>query len=201
MKRPLLSADLAEFVGIVLGDGGITNRQVTISFNTLDAAYAAYVKQLVSKLFDIQASFSIDRIDHTLSLIASGVALVEILQGLGLKKGNKVEQQVDVPSWVWRRRDFQIACLRGLMDTDGCVFRHAYRVNGKVYTYTKLAFTNYSRPLLLSTKQLFETLGLAPTLHKDGRRLYLHDTKAVHRYFEVVGTHNPRYRQRYVVTH
>lgn len=197
VSRPPPSADLAEFVGIVLGDGSITSRQVTISFNVLDAEYAKHVTGLVSELFGVRSSSSIDQTDHTISVIASGVELVEVLQGLGLKRGNKVTQQVDVPAWVWQQRDFQIACLRGLMDTDGCVFRHTYRVNGKTYTYTKLAFTNYSRPLLLSAKQLFETLGLAPTLHKDGRRLYLHDTKAVHKYFELVGTHNPRYRHRY----
>ena len=197
VKNPRLSADLAEFIGIVLGDGSITSRQVTITFNALDAAYAEYVQQLIWNLFEIQTHSSLDQADHAISLVASGVQLVEILEKLDLKRGNKVTQQVDLPAWVWRERDFQIACLRGLIDTDGCVFRHAYRVNGKNYTYTKLAFTNYSRPLLVSTKRLFETLGLFPTIHKDGRRLYLHNTDAVHTYFQVVGTRNPRYRQRY----
>ena len=201
VTKPPLSADLAEFVGIVLGDGSITSRQVTISFNLLDAEYAEYVKRLVLRLFDIQARSNIDQTDHVISLISSGVELVELLEELGLRKGNKVRQQVDVPAWICQREEFQTACLRGLMDTDGCVFRHSYRVNGKMYTYTKLAFTNYSRPLLLSAKRFFEALGLAPTLHKDGRRLYLHNTKAVTEYFGLVGTRNPRYLQRYSRTY
>lgn len=200
VKTPAFSADLAEFVGIVLGDGSVTSRQVTISFNLLDVQYADYVKRLIETLFAIRTGSHVDQEDHALTVTASGISLVEFLEAVGLQRGNKVKQQVDLPSWVWRKRAFQVGCLRGLIDTDGCVYRHAYRVNGKLYTYTKLAFTNYSRPLLHSTKRLFEELGLFPTLHRDGRRLYLHDTRAVKKYFEVVGTHNPRYRERYCIT-
>jgi hypothetical protein len=201
VRQPPLSAALAEFIGIVLGDGSIRVGQVVVWCNLLDIAYAQYLKRLIFNLFSVKASLSVDLRDHVVAVLASSVALVEHLETLGLKRGDKVRQQVDVPSWVWQRRDFQMACLRGLMDTDGCVYRHAYRVNGKLYGYTKLAFTNYSRPLLDSTKRLFEALGFFPTLHKDGRRLYLHDTQAVQRYFASVGTNNPRYRKRYLVTH
>lgn len=194
--KPSLSADLAEFTGIVLGDGSIRHGQVTISCYELDRGHAEYIRQLITRLFEIEVGMSADSKDHTVSVVASSVELVEFLNILGLQSGNKVKQQVDLPSWIWQKREFQVACLRGLMDTDGCVYRHAYRVNGKVYTYTKLAFTNYSRPLLSSTKQLFENLDLFPTIHKDGRRLYLHNTQAVQKYFTVVGTNNPRYLDR-----
>lgn len=201
LLKPPLSADLAEFVGIVLGDGGIRRWQVTVSCNQLDEAYAQYVGQLVTKLFGIDVGISVDCKNHTASVVISSVELVEFLKSIGLTVGNKVRQQVDLPSWVWQQHNFQVACLRGLMDTDGCVYQHSYRVNGKLYTYTKLAFTNYSRPLLSSTKRLFENLGLYPTLHKDNRRLYLHDSQAVRKYFAMVGTHSTRYQNRYDVTY
>lgn len=146
IKRPAHSAELAEFLGIMLGDGGITRYQAKIS----------------------------------------------------LKRGHKIRNQVDVPEWIWSCAEYRIACLRGLMDTDGCVFYHRYRVNGKMYGYIKLCFTSYCRPLLDSAKRLFESLSLFPTVHRyDGHRLYLHDTMAARRYFEVVGTNNPRYRSRF----
>ncbi len=190
---------MAEWVGIVLGDGGITRYQVTISFNyPLDAAYAEYVARLGTRLFNLVPGRVIDRPDHTLGLVFSSAELVETLERFGLRRGDKVRHQIDLPAWVWRRREYRIACLRGLMDTDGCVFRHRYRVNGKMYKYTKLCFTSYSRPLLDSAKQLFESLSLFPTIHQyDGHRLYLHDTAAVRRYFELVGTSNPRYQSRF----
>ena len=169
-----------------------------ISFNkVLDVAYAEYVEHLVKKLFGLTLGRVIDKVDNALDLVISSVRLVEVLESLGLRRGDKVKQQVDVPRWVWSERKYRIACLRGLMDTDGCVYRHRYVVNAKMYGYPKLCFTNYSRPLLDAAKRLFENLGLFPTIHKDGHRLYLHDSTAVKRYFEIVGTHNPRYRQRF----
>ena len=197
--QPPFSADLAEWIGIVLGDGGITRYQVTISFNyPLDAAYAKYVAQLATRLFGLTSSRSVDRNDHTLSLVFSSAELVEALERLGLKRGNKVHHQSDIPGWVWQQQEYRIACLRGLMDTDGCVYRHRYTSNNKTYEYCKLCFTSYSRPLLDSAKKLFEALQMFPTIHAyDGHRLYLHNSRAVKRYFEVVGTHNPRYRDRF----
>jgi hypothetical protein len=199
IAQPPLSADLAEWIGIVLGDGGITHCQVTISFHlTLDAAYAEHVAQLAARLFGLMPGRGIDSADHTLSLVFSSVELVETLERLGLKRGNKVQQQVDLPGWVWERQEYQTACLRGLMDTDGCVYYHRYAVNGKMYGYCKLCFTSYSRPLLYSAKRLFESLQMFPTIHAyDGHRLYLHNSGAVKRYFEIVGTHNPRYLERF----
>lgn len=201
VTRPVLSRYLAEFVGIVLGDGGMSSRQLTISFNSLDVGYARYVKQLGRDLFRIIPGKYADPHDQVFSLTYSGVALIEMLESLGLKRGDKVKHQVDVPDWIWREPSYQRACLRGLMDTDGCVYQHRYRVNNKAYVYTKLCFTNYSRPLLNSAKKIFEGLELFPTIHKDGHRLYLHNSRGVHRYFKLVGTNNPRYRNRYNVTH
>ena len=178
----------------------MTDYQVTITFNSLDTHYADYVTRLGQKLFSISSSQRPKRNNNAFYVRFSGVELVEALEAAGLKRGNKVRHQVDVPGWVWQQHAYRMACLRGLMDTDGCVFRHRYRVHGNVYAYTKLAFTNYSRPLLLSAKKLFEDAGLFPTLHRDGHRLYLHDTQQVKRYFEVIGTRNPRYQARYDVS-
>ena len=198
VTRPLPSVDLAELMGIMLGDGGMTNFQVKVSFNELDAAYADHVKQLIASLFGVSPVKAVDAHDHAFDLVVSRVEAVELLESFGLRRGDKIQHQVDVPSWVWKRGDYRIACLRGLMDTDGCVYHHRYTVNGNTYGYCKLCFTSYSRPLLSSAKRLFEGLQLFPTIHAyDGHRLYLHDTQAVKRYFKVVGTHNPRYRERF----
>jgi len=45
--------------------------------------------------------------------------LVQELERLGLKCGNKVTQQVGVPNWIQNNTSYTIACVRGLIDTDG----------------------------------------------------------------------------------
>lgn len=199
VRRPAHSAELAEFIGIMLGDGGMTGYQVKISFNkVLDAEYADYVARLLTNLFGVIPGRVIDKEDNAMDLVVSRAELVEALESFGLKRGHKIRNQVDVPDWIWPRSEYRVACLRGLMDTDGCVFYHRYRVNGKMYGYIKLCFTSYCRPLLNSAKKLFESLSLFPTVHRyDGHRLYLHDTMAARRYFKLVGTSNPRYQSRF----
>ena len=49
---PKKSEDLAEFIGIMLGDGGLTHFQCTIYLNSQkERSYAKYIKNLIKKLF------------------------------------------------------------------------------------------------------------------------------------------------------
>jgi len=53
---PRHSLQLAEFIGIMLGDGGVTNYQLNITLNSeTDKEYIVYVKSLLERLFCVQA--------------------------------------------------------------------------------------------------------------------------------------------------
>lgn len=56
--------------------------------------------------------------------------LVKFCKDIGLVIGHKIEQKIDVPDWIKKNEKYFRACLRGLVDTDGCVFTHRYKVNG-----------------------------------------------------------------------
>ncbi len=198
IKYPEKSTRLAEFVGILLGDGGIhTNYQVVISFNPKeDLEYAKYVQKLVYELFSISSRIQIRKKYGTGDIIISGRNLVEFLQQTGIKKGNKITNGVDLPQWIWDSEDYKIACLRGLMDTDGCFYRHPYVINDKRYTYLKVCFTSYSPPLLESVTRILKDLKLGPK-NTAKNRVYLYSQPQVHRYLKIVGTSNPRYFDMY----
>src|SRR5665811_87527 len=55
IRTPKPSREFAEFIGIMLGDGGINNPwQANITMNSVaDAKYAIYVEKLIQKLFGI----------------------------------------------------------------------------------------------------------------------------------------------------
>ena len=116
---------------------------------------------------------------------------------LGLKTGNKIKQQVDIPNWIKRNRRFSIACIRGLVDTDGCLFNHNYKVNGKLYSYKKLAFTSFSAPLRRSVFRVLKSLGMNPRL--DRKDIRLESEEDVRRYFSIVGTHNRKLLNKYLI--
>jgi len=66
---------------------------------------------------------------NVVRILLSRVELVRHLHNLGLKIGNKVKQLLDIPDWIKVNPEYSKVCLRGLIDTDGCVFRHNYKVN------------------------------------------------------------------------
>lgn len=187
--------NLAEFVGIMLGDGGITSGQCMITLNReADAEYVQFVLVFLEKLFGEKPKFFIRKDSKAIVIYYNGFLLIDYLVNLGLKVGNKVKQQVDVPEWVKENKNFKIACLRGLMDTDGGVFIHKYTVNGKEYFYKKICFSNRSIPLLKFVAKTLKELGFTPKIIDKvvNKKVWLYNSNEVNQYLVEVGTHNSR---------
>ncbi|MDD2766615.1 MAG: LAGLIDADG family homing endonuclease [Candidatus Moranbacteria bacterium] len=198
-KRPTPSEDLAEFVGIMLGDGGISKHQFTITLNTLtDKKYSIFVQQLINNLFEVSFGVCLNKKFLAERIMVSRTALITyLIDELGLKQGNKVKQQVDIPLWVKKNQCYSIACLRGLIDTDGCIILHKYLSKGKRYCYKKIGFTSRSHPLLQSASEILLILGIKHRIMKNGWDIRIEARKDVEKYFQVVGTHNPKHLERY----
>ena len=156
--------------------------------------YSKFVINLISKLFGFQPSVSIRKDFNVIVITGSGIKSIKYFQTIGLKIGNKVKQQVDVPKWIQDNIDYQIACLRGLMDTDGGVFLHRYKVNGKRYIYKKISFTNKSVPLLRFVVRVLKCLKYSPKLidKVENKKVWLYNESEVNRYLREIGSNNFR---------
>lgn len=173
--------------------------QFHISFNgEKDKSHAVYIYSMIKKLFGIESSYRLDKECGRADIVVSSTNLVEFLQKIGLKMGNKVKNQVDVPEWIFEAIKYQAACLRGLFDTDGCVYQHTYTVDGKVYRYVKMGFRNYSFPLLRSIERMLKNLGFKAKINIKQKAVFLNSPSEVKRYFSLINTHNPRYFGRYL---
>lgn len=197
IRLPDRSDALAEFVGLMLGDGGIRNRwQAAIAFNgRADHAHAKWIYQLIRELFSIAPFYSFGKEPGAANLVMSSVALVEFLVAQGVPNGHKIRNGVAVPAWILENPSYRKACVRGLMDTDGSVYPHRYRVNGVDYQYPKMCFASASPHLLENVRSILAEIGYHPRVNR--RCLYLERQEDVDRYFSEIGTHNPRYQQRY----
>lgn len=194
IKIPIYSNLLAEFVGIILGDGGITNHQVTVSLNYIkDAKYILYVKSLFKKLFSIIPG-RMDVIKENCTIVvASSTNLVEFLEKIGLHRGNKVKQQVDIPKWVFENKEWMKFCLRGLIDTDGNIARKNYHASTLAM---QISFKNYSEPLLKSARIIWLELGYHPT--KITRyQIYITRLQEIHKYVKEIGFSNYKHMKKY----
>lgn len=201
VKKPLYSEELAECVGIILGDGGITRSQVTITLHKYDdIEYSEFVIQTFKSLFDVMMSIRPKKYKNykAIDYVISRRELVKYLTSdLGLKIGNKVKQQIDVPQWIKKKQSYKIACARGLMDTDGSVFLHRYKVCGKEYKYKKISFSNYSLPLVMFMFDVFQEVGLNPRIARSSKEVRIDAIEDIKKYFSVVGSHNSKHLKKW----
>jgi len=198
ISKPKFSSNLAEFTGIILGDGGITERQVRITLHDKDdREYGQFVIGLAKKLFNVPVGISHVKKDSVINYVISRTELVRFCTGkMGLKKGNKIKQQADIPNWIKKNKSYCLFCLRGLIDTDGCIFTHRYKSKGKWYSYKKIAFTSFSTPLLKTVFKIFKNNGFNPRFAR-GIDVRLDSTEDVKRYFSFIGSSNPKHLKRY----
>ncbi|TRZ95271.1 hypothetical protein D4R78_03990 [bacterium] len=193
INYPQKCPELAELFGIILGDGGLSGRhQLTISFNNeTDREYSHYLKGLLRKLFVLDSYIHYRKNNNGADIVTSSSNLVDFLLRHGLVIGNKVKNQVDIPDWIYKKIEYQKACLRGLVDTDGSFYLHKYSSNGKNYKYLKLCFTNASIPLLNSVLRIFKRLNFNAYLQGDHGSIY--SKSGIQKYFREIGTHNPKH--------
>ena len=136
---PNKSGGLAEFIGVLLGDGCITKGQVSVTLNKeTDKLFIEYVVNLIQELFHYTPSVLERNHSKVKVIVISGIRMVEFLYGIGMRIGNKVRQQVDVPVWIKEDKEFVRWCVRGLVDTDGGVFEHKYKIRNKEYSYNTI---------------------------------------------------------------
>lgn len=194
IKIPVKNVDLAEFVGVMIGDGGISKDRISITLNSkTDLAYSKFVCRLIKKLFGLTPKIYKSKDSLALDIIVHRRNLVEFCVGIGLKFGNKLKQNLDIPDWVQKNDEFSLACLRGLFDTDGSVFAHRYRSGGKVYFYPKMSFTSRSEALIKSVWKGLKKFGFNAKISKSGWDVKLESQKDVAMFDKLIGTSNPKH--------
>lgn len=185
---PPYSEKLAEVIGIILGDGSINNYQMRVTLNRkTDRNYAIFVRNLIQQVFSESPSM-IERVKYnTIELTISGAGLVEVLEQLGLRRGNKITHQVYFPKWILDNLQYRIACVRGLFDTDGGLYFHKKGLK----KYLGWRFANFSKPLLKNVMEVLLSLGF--NVKKSGdHKLYMYSLDNISRYMRIVGSNNPK---------
>jgi LAGLIDADG-like domain len=185
---PPHSEALAEVVGIILGDGTIARYQVKVTLDRhRDKEYAEFVAGLMGSILGERPSSTIQERDNTITLTISGIGLVEVLEKIGMKKGDKMANQVSFPGWIRENFSYRAACVRGLFDTDGGLYFHQ-KAKKK---YLGWCFASFSKPLLDDFAATLREYNF--NVRKVGEhKLYMYSMANILRYMEVIGSHNPK---------
>jgi len=151
------SEKLAELIGIILGDGQIPEDLYSIKI-TLDGKeqieYIQYVKTLMKSLLNKTPKIHPRKDSNATYLVVYGKDVVGGLVKKGLVPGDKVKNQVGIPPWINKKKNFQIGVLKGLADTDGSIFVK------KAQKSIRIGFQNHSQPLVEDFKEMCESLDI-----------------------------------------
>lgn len=191
---PTQSEKLAEFFGIMMGDGGINNPwQANITLNAdKDAKYSIFIKKLCIDLFGVVPAVRKRKDRQALVISLASTTIVDFLVNQGLPRGNKLRHGLEIPKWILAKKSYRVACVRGLFDTDGCMFIHKHTVQGKRYRNIGISFSNRSHRLLEQVARILEEGKINP--HISGRRyeVSVYRERSVGKYLKDFRTSNER---------
>lgn len=186
------SIDLAEFFGIMLGDGHISPTQIIVTLGTKELEYVSHVSEIMEKVFATKPSIftrpAPNRNDKYRNVYFGSVVLVRWLLKEGLVH-DKAKEQVDIPRWIFLNENYMKAFVRGFFDTDGSIYKLRFGI--------QISFTNHSTPLLESLHSVLIKLGYSPS-RVSVRRIYITRVKDVKRFFEEISPQNSKHQRLFI---
>lgn len=152
------NGDLAELIGVTLGDGHIAKfprtECLTIAFNSEDTNLIQRYEDFVQRVFDKKPYVS--RFQWNKNCTKIRIYQKYISKRLLIPTGNRGKIHNKVPNWILQNRSFLIRFLRGLYEAEG-----SFCVHKPTYTY-KLLFSNKNPSLLKIVYNGVKSLGFHP---------------------------------------
>jgi len=198
MFEPKHSEKLAEMLGILVGDGHLSEYQTSMTTSSItDIEHASFVSKLFKNLFLLEAPIRKNTDSHSVDVTVSSKKLVGFLISNGMTKGNKIHNGLHVPVWIMNDKKFWKPFIRGLFDTDGCVYLDCHHKGGKTYKHIGWTISSNADKLVRDIINILEGLDFSPSYRKSQHSVYLRKQDEIKRYFSEIGTHNPKHASRY----
>jgi len=201
--KPKKSQRLAELIGIILGDGNLHSYKKGKKVGSYMLRIAGdknndfnyltkYVSGLIEDLFGIKPKIEMRKTNEMLIIVHSK-EVVEFLIKMGLKSGDKIKNMVTIPSWIFSNDEYLKVCVRGLIDTDGCV----YALKPHYPNLYQISFKNYNSALLKDTRKAFIQLGYPISNISKKIQIYLSQQKYISKFYKEIGFSNRKHIKRY----
>ena len=159
MAYPMLrkSGDLAELIGVILGDGYIgkfpRTEILAIFSNSNNPGFINRYATLIKKTFSKRPLLSKKKDSNCIKI---SIYQKDISKRLDIPAGARKNKKIRIPRWILRDREYLKKYLRGLYEAEGC-----FCVHKPTYTY-KFLFANRNESLLKNVYQGLKMLGFHP---------------------------------------
>ena len=180
-RYPVLikSGDLAELIGVTLGDGHIRKyprtEELSIFSNSNNPGFINRYSKLVSKIFNHKPAIT----NHgKRNCVRIRIYQKKIASRLNLPYSPRKFLHISVPAWILKKDRLIGRYLRGLYEAEGC-----YCVHKPTSTY-KVFFSNVNISMLNNVFRLLKKLGFHP--HKDNLRVQISRKEEVFKFLNLI---------------
>jgi hypothetical protein len=158
--------DLAELIGVILGDGHIQKfprtERLLIFSNASNTGFVERYTTLVEQVFDKKPTVYKVKGQECVRI---GIYQKHISERLGIPAGARKNLDLPVPDWILSNNDYVVRYLRGLYEAEGSESHHA------ATSTHKFSFANMNQSILENVYGLMAYLGFHPSM--DSKRVQL----------------------------
>ena len=174
------NGDLAELIGVVLGDGHICvyprSEELRLISNSNNPGFIKRYAQLMEGIFQ-KKPYVIPSKSANFTKI--GFYEKSIEERLGVPSGARKNLKIKVPDWIFKNEKFIVRYLRGLYEAEG-----SFCVHEPTSTY-KFLFSNKNRSMLNNVHELMQRLGFHP--HRSQYQIQISRKEEVYKAIKVLG--------------
>jgi len=195
--------ELAELVGIILGDGSLYfNKKhkvyqfvITGHLQNDRKYFEEFVLPLLERNFGKKFKIIFDRKMNGIRIRSQFKSIIRDIVELGIPIGNKLKNNVAIPNWIFFDKRFLKVCIRGLIDTDGFVAP----ITGRNYSYIwfssniialRKSFSRAMNILGFKTSKWSQRIDSAP-------QIFIGSKYMIEKYFKEIGFNNPYHKIRF----
>ena len=195
---------LAEFLGILLGDGNLNKSSNCITIvGSLEelSYYNNYVIPIIESLFEVKPKLRYRKDRNAIYVDFNSKQVMDYLsKELGLVRGNK--RHAHVPEIIKNSSESIPHFLRGLFDTDGCLKFSKQTRKNNYYPRIQLCFSD--APFVHEVKELLEKIGFKVGMWKDSRfnELIFYQISGIYnleKWMNNIGSSNPVQKTKYQI--
>jgi len=160
------SKELAFLIGLVLGDGYVTNMAHTdvlkITLGTDKPRLWQYAEKIVTEIFNKKP-----HVYKRKNALCMDIRIYQknICERLKIPPGAKKNYILQLPLWIWENEEFLTLCIKGLFESEGSLSIHL-----KTCTYN-FSFSNVNVGLLNEVEKALLKFGFHPERRLNAVRL------------------------------
>lgn len=200
IKHSLDNINCCEAYGILIGDGHLCkfiykNRIFTTTIVTCNAKkdyvyITEHVTPLFNKLFQTNVTSRINNKRGVIEYITKKKDVFTWFRNNDFPVG--IKREIGIPKGILNKSTKNIrAVIRGIFDTDGCVFAR----KDENYKYPYINISSHSQRLRLQLKKILRTQGYPAYIHT--HNVNVRGINNFKKWFKEIGSNNPRIYTKY----